>query len=324
MSLLEDSFYVTLPSNTRHPSRSNSAGHYCIQLPQELDFRQGSWQVALVEVDIPLSWYNISENPPSERVITHWRHYFKLKSAKRPVVTSAQIRIPFAARKKSYSIPYGNYDHIDVLIREINVCLKYFDTVKFPDYDNFIRHSHISINKQNLKPILHVAPGDKITLSQTLASILNLDSCGGKLADDGISLVFGGKPLYYGTEGRNPEIGPVLWQRYEMIRKQNVKYKVYRACGVPNIATHSKTLFIYSSLCSFEITGNTYTQLLRTVRGAGEFGDHLKSIFINPFYKKVSAQKVKEIEIKICDDQFRVIDFQYGKVMLVVHFRRET
>src|ERR1700722_3813492 len=49
-------FYVTIPSNTR--VTGNTASHFRATLPHQLDLK-GRWEVALVEIQYPHSWFNV-------------------------------------------------------------------------------------------------------------------------------------------------------------------------------------------------------------------------------------------------------------------------
>ncbi len=60
-------FYLTLPSNT---TSQNTTANFSVHLPQKLNL-QGKWEVALVEIQYPYSWENISgkQNKPT---IDNW------------------------------------------------------------------------------------------------------------------------------------------------------------------------------------------------------------------------------------------------------------
>ena len=50
-------FYATLPSNT---STDNTLNKFTVHLPRRIELT-GEWEVALVELQYPFSWYNVTE-----------------------------------------------------------------------------------------------------------------------------------------------------------------------------------------------------------------------------------------------------------------------
>ena len=53
-------FFITLPSNVKSiTSEPNTIANYITKLPQRI-ILNGKWQVALVEISYPLTWYNIN------------------------------------------------------------------------------------------------------------------------------------------------------------------------------------------------------------------------------------------------------------------------
>ena len=57
-------FYVTLPSNT--PDKRNSTSNFRVRLPEEIQLPPGAWEVALVEIQFPCSWNNVTDEYEDE------------------------------------------------------------------------------------------------------------------------------------------------------------------------------------------------------------------------------------------------------------------
>ena len=53
------SFYVILPSNVKSSSNNNKTSHYITPLPRALELPSKDWEVALVEINYPYSFYNV-------------------------------------------------------------------------------------------------------------------------------------------------------------------------------------------------------------------------------------------------------------------------
>jgi hypothetical protein len=58
---MDSSFYFYLPSNIEHKHIENKINHYFTPLPQNFQVNS-TWEVALVELIIPYTWFNITEN----------------------------------------------------------------------------------------------------------------------------------------------------------------------------------------------------------------------------------------------------------------------
>ena len=65
--------------------------------------------------------------------------------------------------------------------------------------------------------------------------------------------------------------------------------------------------FIYTNIVDFEVIGNTQTRLLRIVRAGGEFGENIKHTYTHPLYKKLSYDRLQEIEIIFRTDDGRLV-----------------
>ena len=66
-----NNFYLTLPSNSSmelYPD--NTLAHYVTKLPQRIEL-DGQWEVGLVEIQYPHSWYNIPEDCDRQMTIMH-------------------------------------------------------------------------------------------------------------------------------------------------------------------------------------------------------------------------------------------------------------
>ena len=55
-------FYITLPSNTRGKDAANTTADFRVLLPNEIQLN-GDWEVGIVEVIYPNSWFNVNDEP---------------------------------------------------------------------------------------------------------------------------------------------------------------------------------------------------------------------------------------------------------------------
>lgn len=79
--------------------------------------------------------------------------------------------------------------------------------------------------------------------------------------------------------------------------------------------------YVYSNIVQPHLCGSDYLPLLRTVNITGEEGDYISKIYEIPHYLPLTSNFIEFIEIKIADDLGNNIQFQYGKVIIKLHFR---
>ena len=61
--------------------------------------------------------------------------------------------------------------------------------------------------------------------------------------------------------------------------------------------------------------------LQRVVDDAANFGDLILRLYTTPQYVPVSRKEFKTVEIDIRDDSWRPVSFEFGKVVVTLHFR---
>ena len=299
-------FYLYLPSNTKHKSKENKTSHYYIALPKTLILK-GNWHVALQEIDIPISWYNFSELPVHDRYIGIAREIFKVKNNKNHIMTLNEI-YDKQTSVEIFKIPFGNYRSINELAEVINGIFEQRNSWHIEGFNNNQRKTFIEINAQNMRPRLMVGRGDTITLSASLTKFLCLEHVGEREND-----------VVY--EFKGPELNSVSAYN-EVMNQVRQRVNEYTSNSMPDFNALTTNLYIYTNIVDFSVVGNIYTRLLRTIRVQGNFGDDFKMIYNSPQYHHVSHQEINEIEILIADDQGKPVKFEYGKAMLVLHFKR--
>lgn len=84
------------------------------------------------------------------------------------------------------------------------------------------------------------------------------------------------------------------------------------------------SLFVYCDIVDYSIVGNTRAQLLRMahIPAESKFGDSIVDRFESPHYLPLSTKEISSIEIDIKDDTNTPISFEFGRVKLVLHFKK--
>ena len=108
---MKDEFYIVLPSNSSMNYFSeNTTSHFTTQLPQQIRL-QGSWSVALTEVQIPLTFQHVSSKALDRTV--------SLTRISHSALDTNQIRAVNFSAIRSMVRP-GIYKDIHAIVSEIN------------------------------------------------------------------------------------------------------------------------------------------------------------------------------------------------------------
>jgi hypothetical protein len=103
------------------------------------------------------------------------------------------------------------------------------------------------------------------------------------------------------------------------IEKESMTVKADMACDL-QAGIHA--LYVYCDLLQFTHVGDIKAPLLRVVNSGGEAGDVVTRYYERPRYVPLQKKNFDSIQIIIRDDLGEKIQFETGKVLLTLHFRR--
>ena len=83
------------------------------------------------------------------------------------------------------------------------------------------------------------------------------------------------------------------------------------------------SLYVYTNIIHSQYVSDLKVPLLRIVGVEGQHGKSVTKPFDQPQYLPVRRQTLNAIEIDIKDDAGDSILFQYGKVVVKLHFRKQ-
>ena len=91
------------------------------------------------------------------------------------------------------------------------------------------------------------------------------------------------------------------------------------------LASVPQQLFVYSDIVEPQLVGDTIAPLLRIVaiRSKFEFGKCVAVTYETPHYIRVQRRQFETIEIDIRDNTGKPIPFEFGTVIVKLHFRRQ-
>ena len=83
-------------------------------------------------------------------------------------------------------------------------------------------------------------------------------------------------------------------------------------------------MYVYCNIINYQIVGNTYAPLLRTItinENSEYYGKYIDQVYTRPHYVPLSVYNIDFIEIDIRDDMGDKIQFEAGKILVKLHFR---
>ena len=93
---------------------------------------------------------------------------------------------------------------------------------------------------------------------------------------------------------------------------------------MPDLRAGFYALHVYCNLVRPQIIGNITAPLLHTVHIEGKHGDVIERLYVTPHYVPLlSKNEVSRIDIEIKDDSGQLVLFNFGKVVVKLHFRKK-
>lgn len=81
-------------------------------------------------------------------------------------------------------------------------------------------------------------------------------------------------------------------------------------------------LYIYCDIIQQQYVGDTLVPLLRIIPVEGKDGERISKSFVRPQYVPVSRKQFETIEVNIKRDTGESVPFEFGRVLLTLHFRQ--
>jgi len=95
----------------------------------------------------------------------------------------------------------------------------------------------------------------------------------------------------------------------------------WRAANACDINRGFSSIYVYCNVLEHIPIGDTKAPLLRIVHLSGKSGDNVHKIYEKPLYVPLQQKSFDSIEIDIRSDTGNPIPFEYGKVIVTLHFR---
>lgn len=303
-------FYLTLPSNSE--PRTNTTSKFSVFLPHRIEL-PGKWEVALVEIQYPFSWKNLTGNLSLGDSVDN------------------RIEVVFAnGHETDVSVPPGYYESVnDVLAaieygkHEAGVELKkefreeYREDATTP-YGVIPEEAWVAEAAAKNPDFLLEFEKDKDLLKRHSQDVTDgfyatfnetLKRTKVKVNPEKIRTLRFSPRLQYMLGLHESEIGS---ESTEFIGKY-----------IPDLRGGFYALYVYCSLVEPQIVGNATAPLLRLVNVEGSHhGSIAEKIFHTPHYVPILCREIQRIDIEIKDDFNQYVPFDFGKTILKLHVRK--
>lgn len=266
-----------------HPNNKPQA--FIVDLLQPL-YLKGPWEVALSEIHYPNNWNNITEESVWKIEITR-----EIRVTVPVSEDDSQMRETITEVKREFTVHFfpGNYETMEHLCKAVS---KSINEVVFAQCREL--RAFLPIVKLFYQDFNH----------KVLCTHIDLIKVGIVKPQQGTQLL---KAL--GFLVNNEPLRSHFFFDEEA---------PFDAVITPNYPA----LFVYCDIVEYQSVGDTKAPLIRTVPML--YKDNLVSsnTFIKPYYHPVKKDYIKQIEIELRNDTGALVQFQTGKSILVLHFRR--
>lgn len=280
----QNEFYITLPSNASMDHfPDNKAGAFKTRLAQHIHLR-GRWEVAVAEIHYPRTWKNI-QAPLSFTV--YWRKPDAAKESFDAVQDLSHEKLPGAEEKSKAMV--GKEAEV------FNENLHFAKLITLPGghYNNIndvirVLNEQLPDEKAEFFYDKHTGKVDLI-IKQGFG--INMDNAE-------LRQMLGFNNTEFSTPGRKTSHWPA-----------DVNRGFYH-------------LYIYSNIVTAVLVGDTSAPLLKVValENTG-YGSMIAKTFDRMHYVPLSQNHFEVIEINIANDQGKNVQFDFGKVVVKLHFR---
>jgi hypothetical protein len=278
-------------------ANATSISEYTTVLPYTLEL-YGKWEVALSEMYMPHSWYNIDST-------NNLFEYYEGESAKGlPAITPPATHVI-----TNNSSNYGSELTSESVFTHVNKQMRGMT-------QTFL---HTRENKQMLSLTQAILPvGYYNSVDTVLEAIYNSLT---DLGAQNISL----KKNFDGRVAIKTSRNAYIWLSYGLAQMLGFDEWDLRGSVVGKYPADIKnglySVMVYSDIILPQIVGNVQAQVLRVIPIDGKPNDLMVYRFPSPDYVPVARSTINTIDIRIRTDHGENLVFQSGKAMCKLHFK---
>ena len=296
---------MTLPSNVHSDSGfENKTAQYKTTLIRSIElYPANAWEVAVVQWEYPVTWYNLTDDDVTS-----------IKYTKRtlcPISANPnQPKLNFKNKMEPVH-PFRETVIGDSAIGCSNTNLasssSEIENYKYESGEFNIGPNNFTKNQNLIKHINQAIP---YKLKARFSYHPNSGKCSVRI-EGGQKIVF--HPNFARMMGFNDN----ELNAYSEARTFMARFVIDLNAGFDH-------LFLYTDCIKPSVVGNTEAPLLCTVPVQRQWGRYTSHIFEHPHYFPVALTRLQQIEISIRSDSGNLVQFEKGKVVVTLHFKKKS
>ena len=301
-------FYLTLPSNSE--PATNTTAKFSVYLPSKIELPE-KWEVALVEIQYPFSWNNLTGRVSVGDSTDNW----------------IEVTFP-SGYSTTLWVPPGYYE----TIQELMAAIEYAKHEGASDLHQLAsQQPPEDIAIPNFNAILpeEVWKAEMARKHPELAAEFARRRI---LKKHPKALAKGFYVAFNETVKRTKfKKDPAMVQRVRFSPRLQYMLGLHKGSigemdllgdYIPDLRGGFYSLYVYCSLVEPQIIGNKTAPLLRLVNIEGRHGSISEKIFQSPHYLPIVTKEITRIDIAIKDDSAQLVPFDFGKTIVKLHVRK--
>jgi hypothetical protein len=317
---------------------NNTVANYQTLLPKPIEL-QGTWEVAMMELTYPMTWYTIEKG--------EWfkvRAFSLRRSNPRPIQDGDGddgANYEFDGEwvdvgEGPMYLPEGRYTSVRELVDQMGT--------QWRDYWTLVNRAVVlfksTAQAQSAPVKLTVESGKRLTPVEQVVQERSDEIRYPSIKEDSLRIELNDKAhrVKFITHRNSHSMSfskrladilsvhpgrdvPVIEAGRSMSKAARQKHEE-ETQGEVDLNRGRRSLFVYCSLVEDSIVGDSRVPLLRSVPVKGRYGETIREVFEQAMYMPVRTNNFDQIEISINTEDGQLVPFNSGVSSVTLHFRR--
>ena len=292
-------YYVQVTNKAKSVFFKNNCNYFKVKLQSPLDLRNGIWKVALTKIIYPHSWQNIKQSNGSVTIVHHNVPTIdsRLKTISKDVESVVKVAL---------NPVYGYTDMSKWIFTKIKLDSGYYANAG-DIAANIVHNFKLDRHDSDLGKLRFVYQYENS--SRTIRFF------------DATALIFEDANEFVNAIGlkNGLQCKKLLCSATVQIFGEKGCLTAYGKSNVPRM----EAIYAYSTVVEFNSVGDDTVPLLTVIPVEGEHGHSVAYAPLKPEYKPVAQNYINDIEIQLCTNKGKLIDFDDGEeVTVTLHFKK--
>ena len=292
-------YYVQVTNKAKSVFFKNKCNYFKVKLQSPLDLRNGNWKVALTKIIYPHSWQNITQRNGSVTIV----HRNVPTVDPRLKTISKDVE---AVVKVALNPVYGYTDMTQWIFTKVPLDSGYYSNAG-DIAANIVHNFKLDRHDSDLEKLRFVYLYDNSSRS------IRFFDANALIFEDATEFV-NALGLQNGMQCKESMCTATI-----QIFGEKGCLTAYGKSNVPRM----EAIYAYSSVVEFNSVGDDTVPLLTVIPVEGEHGRTVAYAPLKPEYKPVAQNYINDIDIQLCTNKGKLIDFDDGEeVSVTLHFKK--